>query len=61
MSVAYICILLGEKDKGFDWLEKAFEERDGMIINAVAVPFLSDTLRSDPRYKALLRKMNLEP
>jgi hypothetical protein len=58
MGVAYIYILLGETDKAFDWLEKAMDERDGMIINILAVNFLFDPLRSHPRYHALLRKMN---
>jgi Tfp pilus assembly protein PilF len=33
MALAYIYILLGETDNAFDWLEKAVDERDGMIIN----------------------------
>jgi serine/threonine protein kinase/Tfp pilus assembly protein PilF len=61
MGIAYIYILFDEKDKAFDWLERAYEERDGMIMNIHVVPLISNPLRSHPRYKALLRKMNLEP
>ena len=48
----------GEKDQAFEWLERAYEVRDD------GLPWLKiDTglrnLRGDPRYKALLRKMNL--
>ena len=48
----------GEKDQAFEWLERAYEVRDD------GLPWLKiDTglrsLRDDPRYKALLRKMNL--
>jgi hypothetical protein len=58
MAVAYIYIWLGEIDKAFDWLEKAGDERDGMIINILVVDILFDPLRSHRRYQALLRKMN---
>ena len=60
-TIAYLYILLGQKDIAFDWLDKAFEERDGMIINIIAHPYLIDPIRSHPRHKALLRKINLEP
>jgi len=51
---------LGEIDKVFDWIEKALDARDSMVL-AVCVEPLYDPLRSHPRYHALLRKMNLEP
>jgi len=60
IAIALVYFELGEKDKGFDWLEKAVEERDGMILGLHAGP-LFDPIRSDPRFHALLRKMNLEP
>ena len=44
----------------FEWLEKAVEEHDAILLNLHIYRFL-DPLRSHPRYKALLRKMNLEP
>jgi tetratricopeptide (TPR) repeat protein len=56
----YIYPALGEIDKGFDWLEKAIDERDGLILHLQVDPSF-DPLRSHPRYPALLRKMNLEP
>jgi hypothetical protein len=61
MGIANIYILLDEKDKAFEWLDRAYEERDGMLINVHVVPRIFDAFRSEPRYKALLRKMNLEP
>jgi TolB-like protein/Tfp pilus assembly protein PilF len=50
---------MGNKDQAFAWLEKAYEER------ASALPFLKTnptlaTLRSDSRFQALVRRMNLE-
>jgi len=48
---------LGEKDKAYQWLEKAYEERS---IFSSKGP-LWDPLRSDPRFADLLRRMNLQP
>lgn len=58
---ACIYLGLGEFDKCFDWLDKAISDHDSMIILLHHLnPVLSNPLRSDPRYKALPRKMNLE-
>ena len=63
-SRALIYAALGEKDKAFEWLQKAYE---GHSIIAVG-PFQEiklhpayDPLRSDPRFADLLRRMNLQP
>ncbi len=58
-ALARIYVGLGETDKGIDWLEKAIEERDSMLYVYFLSP-LFDSLRSHPRYHALLRKMNME-
>ncbi len=52
--------MLGEKDKAFEWLEKAFRERDPYLININNSDRLAD-LRSDPRFQDLLRRMGLPP
>ena len=57
---AHIYFCLGESDKAFDWLEKAVDEQDALILHFQVSPY-SDPLRSHPRFHALLRKMNLEP
>jgi tetratricopeptide (TPR) repeat protein len=47
----------GNKDKAIDWLEKAFQEHDPnlpYLLNPIY-----DSLRNDPRFKDLLRKLNL--
>jgi TolB-like protein/DNA-binding winged helix-turn-helix (wHTH) protein/Flp pilus assembly protein TadD len=48
----------GEKDKAFEWLERAYQQRDGGLSNVKVDPLFA-SMRSDPRFNALLRKMNL--
>jgi eukaryotic-like serine/threonine-protein kinase len=50
--------LLGEKDQAFAWLEKACKEKSGFLPGIKAVPVF-DSLRSDPRYADLLKRMGL--
>jgi serine/threonine-protein kinase len=57
--VASIYWGLGEMDKAFEFLEKAYEERDANLI-FITVPIVFDTLSPDPRYKQFLKKMGLE-
>jgi TolB-like protein/Flp pilus assembly protein TadD len=57
---ALIYLALGQIDKGFDWLEKAIDEAEDIGILVWGSRIL-DPFSSHPRYRALLRKMNLEP
>jgi serine/threonine protein kinase/tetratricopeptide (TPR) repeat protein len=50
---------LKEIDQGFKWLEKAYAESDSWL-NFISVDPGVDIIRSDPRFKALLKKMNIE-
>jgi serine/threonine-protein kinase len=59
-NFAIIYTGLGDKDRAFEWLVKAIEERTLIIHHLKSRP-LFDPLRSDPRYADLLRRMNLEP
>ncbi len=60
MTLAYSG--LGEWDRVLEWLEKGVEERDVLVVSIMkSEPTLVDSVRGHPRYKALLRKMNLEP
>ncbi len=51
---------LGEMDQAFELLERAYEERDGVLVFLNEAPFF-DPLRDDPRFQDLLRRMNLAP
>ena len=48
----------GDKDKAFTYLEKAFADRSDFMNYIKPLPYY-DSLRSDPRYTDLLRRMNL--
>ncbi len=50
---------LGRIDDALEWLERAYDERDGDLAFIKTEP-IYDGLRSDPRFQALLRRMNLE-
>jgi len=59
-SLARVYAGLVEKDKAFEWLERAYAERSvGLSLLKVDPRF--DPLRSDPRFADLLRRMNLQP
>jgi serine/threonine protein kinase/tetratricopeptide (TPR) repeat protein len=51
---------LGESDKAFADLDEAFRTRDHRITQIKVNPKL-DSLRRDPRFAELLRRMNLSP
>jgi eukaryotic-like serine/threonine-protein kinase len=50
--------LLGEKDQAFIWLEKGYAEKSGFMAYLKIAPEF-DSLRSDPRYADLLKRMGL--
>lgn len=57
-DIALIYIGLGEKDKAFAWLEKAYNDHSTEMIYFKVEPLLAP-LRSDSRYQDLLRRMKL--
>ena len=57
-SFAWTYLGLGEIDEAFLWLDRAIDGRDHMMIPIKSYPFF-DSIREDPRFAALLRKMNL--
>jgi len=48
----------GEKTKAFEWLERAYNQRDGGLVEIETAPMLR-SLHGDPRFNALLRKVKL--
>jgi TolB-like protein/Tfp pilus assembly protein PilF/pimeloyl-ACP methyl ester carboxylesterase/predicted Ser/Thr protein kinase len=60
--IAGLSFVVEGTDQGFDWLDKAYEEHDNWLCHLKVDPlFELLDLRSDPRYIALLKKINLEP
>jgi serine/threonine protein kinase/tetratricopeptide (TPR) repeat protein len=49
---------LGDKERAFQWLNTAYQERDG-LLEGLKTDFLLDPLRSDPRFAELVRKVGL--
>lgn len=56
---AYIYAALGESDMAFKYLEKAYEEHD-TYLRWLKADALFDNIRSDSRFKTLLKKMGFE-
>jgi hypothetical protein len=50
--------LRGQSDEATRWLERAFTQRDANLM-MIKVDTALVPLNGDPRFKALLRKMNL--
>ncbi|MCJ7565839.1 MAG: protein kinase [Candidatus Aminicenantes bacterium] len=57
-DIAAVYVGLGEKDRTFEWLAKAFEERSGFLVY-IKCDRRFEGLRSDPRYEALLKRIGL--
>jgi len=61
-AVAYIALC--EWDRAFECLERAYEEHDPFLLFIISLPRGFDTncdsLRADPRFHALMKKMGLE-
>ena len=56
--LAQINARLGNLDRAFKCLDEAFNQRSGYLALSKVDPEL-DNLRSDPRFQAHLRRMNL--
>ena len=54
--IAEVYTSLGEKDDAMRWLEKGYKERDAWLALLKVWPAF-DTLRSDPRFQDLLKRM----
>ena len=59
-EIALTHAALGETDQAFDWLQKSFEERPSGIMY-VKVDRRLASLRSDPRFTDLVRRLRLPP
>lgn len=58
-QIAEIQSMRGEVDQAFEWLERAFAERDSGVTHAKVNPRFRP-LHDDPRWSALLKKIGFE-
>jgi serine/threonine protein kinase/tetratricopeptide (TPR) repeat protein len=58
-SIALRYSVIGDKERTFEWLEKAYKEHDDYLPYLTVDPDLRKLLHSDPRYANLLRRMGL--
>ena len=58
LQFAQLYARVGDKDKAFAWLERAYLERDALLI-LIKVDPVWDDLRVDPRFENLLHRMGL--
>ena len=57
IRIAQIYAFMNQKDKAFEWLEKAYKAKYQMWV--LKSDYFLANLRGDPRYENLLRRMNL--
>ncbi len=57
-NIACIYAGLNDKDRAFEWLDRAYQERS-FFMTLLKVETVVDNLRPDPRFKDLLKRMNL--
>jgi TolB-like protein/Tfp pilus assembly protein PilF len=58
-GIAFRYAAIGDKERAFEWLEKAYQAHDDSLPYLRGDPDLRKTLGSDPRYADLLRRMGL--
>jgi hypothetical protein len=57
-DVAWVYAFRNQRDEAFEWLDRAYAQREGNVAATNLEPLLKN-LRSDPRYPAFLKKLNL--
>jgi len=57
-NIALVYVGLGEREQAFQWLDKAYEDRNQFMTRLKTEPKF-DSLRSDPRFAELMRRVGL--
>jgi TolB-like protein/tetratricopeptide (TPR) repeat protein len=58
--IATVYCALGEREKAFEYFERAIEERDFCVITLAYIPPWCDFMKSDPRYHEIMRRVGIE-
>ena len=59
-EVSIVYVGLGDRDRALEWLRNAVRERSQELV-FLKVDRMVDSLRSDPRFQALLRELKITP
>jgi TolB-like protein/DNA-binding winged helix-turn-helix (wHTH) protein len=57
-EIALVYAFRNQADKSFEWLDRAYAQRDSSMMYTKVEPLLN-SLHNDPRFAALLKKLNL--
>ena len=57
-EIATIYAFRNQTDEAFEWLDRAYVQRDPSLMSTKMDPLLK-SLHNDPRFAALLKKLNL--
>jgi tetratricopeptide (TPR) repeat protein len=57
-TIAAVYFMLGDRDKGFEWLDKAYEARSAYLA-LLRSDRRWDSVRDDPRFVALVKKVGI--
>jgi tetratricopeptide (TPR) repeat protein len=57
-QIAQVYAFRNQFNEAFEWLDRAYAQRDGGLIGTKVDPLLKN-LHSDPRFAAFLKKLNL--
>jgi TolB-like protein/DNA-binding winged helix-turn-helix (wHTH) protein len=57
-QIAQVYAFRNQSDRAFEWLERAYAQRDGGLVETKVNPLLK-SLHNDPRYAAFLKKIHL--
>lgn len=65
-EIACVYAWRGERDRALEWLDRAVAQRGGRGVSRLRIRWIEHdpllaSVRGDPRYRALLRKMGLPP
>src|SRR5437773_5071316 len=58
-QIAIVYLGLGNRASALDWFEKAYQEREGVVLDLVVDPRLA-SISADPRFQAMLQKSGLK-
>lgn len=58
VQISHLYAIRGDADSTFEWLERAYQQRDAGLTYVNALPFF-DHIKSDPRWVLFVKKMGL--